>query len=194
MTQVNAFVARSFAPQDDARILPVLDFLDTFRKAGFFWETAEPPEVESISVKVRRMIDDRRVFIGFLTKRYPVYRFDSKSHGIWQILSGDVKPSIWSAPAWVLQESGYALHGKKDLILLRDPGVEVFCLQGDLEYIPFDPDNPAAIFSKLSGMINGLLAKAAGVEVSVTLVERDQQAELAIEQPITPVYPLGGLA
>jgi hypothetical protein len=36
MTQLNAFVARSFAPQDEKRIQRVLDFLDTFRKAGFF--------------------------------------------------------------------------------------------------------------------------------------------------------------
>jgi len=75
MVQLNAFVARSFAPIDDTRIQPVLTFLDTFRKAGFLWETAEPAEVESVSEKVRRMIDDKEVFIGFFTKRYPVYRF-----------------------------------------------------------------------------------------------------------------------
>lgn len=187
MTQLNAFVARSFAAQDEGRIQPILDFLDTFRKAGFFWETAEPSEVESVSAKVRRMIDERQVFIGFFTKRYPVYRFESKYRGALQILLGNVKPTVWSAPAWVLQESGYALCGEKQLILLREPDVEVFGLQGDLEYIPFDPDNPAGVFSKLSGMINGLLAKAAGAEVSVTLTERHEQTEVAVEKPVSDV-------
>src|SRR5258708_33042801 len=185
MTQLNAFVARSFAAQDERRIRPVLDFLDTFRKAGFFWETAEPPEVESVSAKVRRMIDEKQVFIGFFTKRYPVYRFESKYRGALQILLGNVKPNIWSAPAWVLQESGYALRGGKQLILLREPGVEVFGLQGDLEYIRVDPDNPPAIFAKLSSMINGLLAKAAGTDVSVTLIERHEQTEVAIEKAVS---------
>src|SRR6266852_1301957 len=185
MTQLNAFVARSFAAQDEGRIQPVLDFLDTFREAGFFWETAEPPEVESVSAKVRRMIDEKEVYIGFFTKRYPVYRFESRYRGALQLLFGNTKPSIWSAPAWVLQESGYALRGGKQLILLREPEVEVFGLQGDLEYIPFDPDNPAAIFSKLSGMINGLLAKAAGTAVSITLTERHEQIEVAIEKPVS---------
>jgi tetratricopeptide (TPR) repeat protein len=185
MTQLNAFVARSFAAQDEGRIRPILDFLDTFRRAGFFWETAEPAEVESVSAKVRRMIDEREIFIGFFTKRYPVYRFESKFRGAFQILFGNVKPNIWSAPAWVLQESGYALRGGKQLILLREPEVEVFGLQGDLEYISFDPEKPAEVFPKLSGMINGLLAKAAGTEVSVTLSERHEQSEVAIEKPVS---------
>jgi tetratricopeptide (TPR) repeat protein len=131
------------------------------------------------------MIDEREVFIGFFTKRYPVYKFESKYQGALQILLKRAKPSIWSAPAWVLQESGYALRGGKQLILLREPGVEVFGLQGDLEYIPFDPDNPTGIFSKLSDMINGLLAKAAGTEVNVALIERHAQTEVAIEKSVS---------
>ena len=48
MTQLNAFVARSFDPGDERRIRPVLDFLETFRKVGFFCESAEAAEVESV--------------------------------------------------------------------------------------------------------------------------------------------------
>ena len=184
MPQLNAFVARSFAPQDEKRIQRVLEFLNTFRKAGFFWETAEPAEVESVSKKVRRMIDEKDVFIGFFTKRYPVYKFESKIKGALQVLLGNFKPEVWSAPAWVLQESGYALRGGKELILLREPGVEVFGLQGDLEYIPFDPENLEGVFSKLNEMIHGLLEKAAGTEVKMVVAERKGEKEAVMEQPI----------
>ncbi len=137
MTQLNAFVARSFDSHDEQRIRPVLDFLGTFQKAGFFCETADAAEVESVSKKVRRMIDERGVFIGFFTKRHPAYAFSSKISGAWQVLFGKTKPQSWSAPAWVLQESGYALCGEKKMILLKEIGVEVPGLQG-----PAVPINP----------------------------------------------------
>jgi tetratricopeptide (TPR) repeat protein len=174
MTQLNAFVARSFAPKDGERIQPLLNFLDTFRDAGFFWHTAERAEVESVSQKVRRMIDEANVFIGFFTRRYPVISLEATLADACRVLLGRIRPDRWSAPAWVLQESGYALHGGKELILLKEPDVEVFGLQGDLEYIQFDPENPSAVFSTLSQMINGLLAKAAGTAVRVT-VEQGQK-------------------
>jgi hypothetical protein len=93
MTQLNAFVARSFSPDDESRIRPVLEFLETFRKVGFLCETAEAAEVESVSEKVRRMIDERDVFAGFFTRRYPVYTFDSRISGAFQILFGKPKPN-----------------------------------------------------------------------------------------------------
>jgi len=182
MVQLNAFIARSFAPQDEERIRPILEFLDTYRKAGFICETAEAAEVESVSAKVQRMIDERDVFIGFFTKRYPVYRFESKVKGALQILSGSVEPEIWSAPAWVLQESGYALHAGKELILLRENGVEIFGLQGDLEYIPFDPKNPSEVYPKLNQMVHDLLARTAGTEVKVVVTVRQEQREVVVEQ------------
>src|SRR6266481_7951272 len=114
MVRLNAFIARSFAPQDEERVRPVLEFLDTFRKAGFICETAEAAEVESVSKKVQRMIGEKDVFIGFFTKRYPVYRFESRVKGALQMLFGSVEPEIWSAPPWVLQESGYALRAGKN--------------------------------------------------------------------------------
>lgn len=181
MTQLNAFIAHSFDPQDERRIEPVLNFLGTFRKAGFICETAEASEVQSVSKKVRSMIDERDVFIGFLTARYPAYDFKSRIKDGCRLLLGRLKPNVWSAPAWVIQESGYALKGGKDLILLKEPRVDLPGLQGDLEYIPYDPDNPTAVFNKLSQMINDLLGKAAGTEVKTTVLERSAQAQLPDE-------------
>ena len=187
MAQLNAFVARSFDSHDEQRIRPVLAFLETFQKAGFFCQTAEAAEVESVSKKVRKMIDEREVFIGFFTRRDPAYIFNSKIQGAWQVLCGKTEPESWSAPDWVLQESGYALRGEKKLILLKETGVKVPGLQGDLEYVPFDPNCPAEVFSKLSQMINGLLAEAAGITVSMTLTERKEQSQVAAEPTVSQI-------
>ncbi len=189
MTQLNAFVAHSFDPQDEGRIRPVLNFLDTFRDAGFLWQTAERAEVESVSQKVRRMIDEANVFVGFFTKRYPVISLEPTFADAWRVLRGRIRPYRWSAPAWVLQESGYALRAGKDLILLREPDVEVFGLQGDLEYIQFDPEKSSGVFSTLSEMINGLLAKAAGTTVRVTVEQGQKPAQEAVEPVTTQTQP-----
>jgi tetratricopeptide (TPR) repeat protein len=178
---MKAFVARSFAADDDQRIRPILDFLTTFHKAGFFWETAEPAEVESVSVKVRRLIDASDVFIGFFTRRYPVFDFKSPFDTARRAFFRTLVPRLWSAPPWVIQESGYALRSPKPLILLREKGVEVFGLQGDLEYIEFDGANPAQAFPKLSEMINALLAKTSGTEVAFVVTDRTEPAQFAIE-------------
>jgi tetratricopeptide (TPR) repeat protein len=184
MMLVSAFVARSFDPRDEERIRPILGFLNTFRDVGFIWETAEPADVQSVSEKVREMIDSHDVFIGFFTRRYAAYDLRAKIGGAWNVLRGRLKPAVWSAPAWVLQESGYALKakGQKKLILLREEGVETFGLQGDLEYIPFDANDPSAVFPKLNEMIHGLLAQAAGVEVRTTISDRRVQ-EQAVAEP-----------
>lgn len=183
MAPISAFIARSFDPADEERIRPILQFLETFKDVGFFCESASRAEVESVSKKVRDMIDERQAFIGFFTRRYPAYPRTSRMRSAFQIIFGNNEPTVWSAPAWVLQESGYALRGGKDLILLKEPGVEVFGLQGDLEYVTFDPTNPAAVYPKLNEMIHRLLAKAAGTEVRLTISERKDEAKVAIESP-----------
>lgn len=183
MVQLNAFVARSFAGQDEPRIRPILNFLDTFKNAGFVWDSAEPAEVESVSRKVQRLIDEKEVFIGFFTRKYPIHSFSRGFGAVWLALRGRLKPSAWTAPSWVLQESGYALSAQKKLILLREEDVEVPALQGDLEYISFDPANPQLVFPKLSEMIHSLLAKAAGLEVKITVSQGTEPTQLAIEAP-----------
>lgn len=181
---LTAFVARSFDPKDAQRIGPILNFLETFRKAGFLCEEAEAAEVESVSVKVRKMIDDRNAFVGFFTRKYPVYNFGSnKLSDAISLARGKLVPEKWSAPPWVLQESGYAISAGKKVILLREEGVDIPGLQGDLEYVPFDSRDPSAVFSKLSEMINDLLAKDAGREVITEITERSQQAEAKPEPP-----------
>jgi hypothetical protein len=190
---LTAFVARSFDPRDEQRIRPILIFLETFRKAGFLCAHAEAAQVEEVHVKVRKMIDASDAFVGFFTKKYPVYRLESRWSDALSIARGKLQPEKWSAPPWVLQESGYAISAGKKVILLREDGVDIPGLQGDLEYVPFDPRNPTAVFSKLSEMINDLLAKDAGREVRTEITERSEQAEAKPEAPpITQEEKLGG--
>lgn len=112
MPQLNAFIARSFLPEDEQRIEAVLHFLGTFEKMGFICKHAEAAEVQSVSAKVRSLIDKSDVFIGIFTKRHPIYAPPAGFSGAWSVLRG-VKPTVnlWSAPAWVLQESGYGSRG-----------------------------------------------------------------------------------
>ena len=64
------------------------------------------------------------------------------------------------------------LEAAESLFCSKETGVELSGLRGDLEYVPFDASNPAAVFSKLSEMINGLLAEAAGTTVSMTVAQQ----------------------
>ena len=184
MPQLTAFVARSFIPEDERRLESILHFLGTFEKMGFICRHAEAAEVQSVSAKVRGLIDESDVFIGIFTKRHPVYSPPIGLSAAWNILRG-IQPTAksWSAPAWVLQESGYALKrlGPTRLTLLRESDVEIPGLQGDLEYVPFVPERPADVFSKLSEMIHGLLAEASGIEVRTLVSERLMDSKVASE-------------
>ena len=73
MPKIQAFVARSFSEQDETNLKPILDFLRSFEALGFFCVHADRTEVESVSKKVRQLIDTCDVLIGFFTRRHPVY-------------------------------------------------------------------------------------------------------------------------
>jgi hypothetical protein len=55
------------------------------------------------------------------------------------------------------------------LILFRETDVEIPGLQGDLEYIPFDPRNPTRALQRANEMITGLIAKAGGIRVETVV-------------------------
>jgi tetratricopeptide (TPR) repeat protein len=170
--RITAFVAKSFAEADEAKIAPIIRFLESFNKFGFILQDAEATEVESVSAKVRSLIDASDVLVGIFTRRHPVYRFGGRWTNAIGIIIGSLKPATWSAPPWILQESGYALKGNKPLILFRENDVEIPGLQGDLEYIPYDPQNPTPALQRASEMVSGLIAKVGNIRVE-TIVESD---------------------
>ncbi len=86
-------------------------------------------------------------------------------------------------PPWLLQESGYALALQKRLILFRELDVEISGLQGDLEYIAFDPSNPTPAIQHANEVINSLITDLRGISVHTTL----EVAQTA--QPSSPDAP-----
>lgn len=201
MPKITAFIARSFSQEDEPKIEPIVSFLRSFREAGFFAETAERAEVESVSKKVRDMIDASGVFVAIFTKRWPVYENGLQVRIAIRLALGWSKVERWVAPPWVIQESGYALKAianKRKMILFRESGVELPSLQGDLEYIEFDAKDFAPAFQKASEMINGLLREASGtvietvVRSSPPVVEAEaENAPSPLEKPSTEEMGIG---
>ena len=91
------------------------------------------------------MIDNCEVLIGFFTRRHPI-NSEAPPNRETSAPTATDQPILWTTAPWVLQESGYALRGEKDLILLREQAVELPGLQGDLEYILFDLKNLAPVY------------------------------------------------
>src|SRR5258708_31391063 len=100
--RIVAFVARSFDPADEAKIFQITKFRASFNAVGFFPQSAERSEVESVSEKVRSLIDKSDVFVGIFTKRHPVYQFDDRVRAAFSVFRAKLKPRFWTAPPWVL--------------------------------------------------------------------------------------------
>lgn len=177
MNPLKAFVARSFSSEDNQKIDPILTFLDSFKKVGFDWCTAESADVERVSDKVRKLIDSSDALIAIITRRHAVYECGSR----WR------KPVLktWTAPPWLLQESGYALKSEIPILFLVEKNVELPMLQGDLEYIPFDSGNMQPTFQKVSEWVNSLIARKGHITV---------RNEVLIASPTNPEPPSEVLA
>lgn len=63
--------------------------------------------------------------------------------------------------------------------------MEIPGLQGDLEYIPFDPRNPTPALQRASEMISGLIAKAGGIKVE-TVVQAEAIEPKESEATVPP--------
>lgn len=159
---IDAFIARSFAEEDEARLAPLLEYLNTFEKLGFVCSSAKPAEPMEISEKIQKLIRESPVFIGIFTRKYPIPSGDS------------AEPQRWTAPSWVLQESGYALGLGKKLVFFVEPGVELPQLQGDLEYVSYDANKPQEAFKRTNEIVHTIVATNLAIEVRPTLRQEAQ--------------------
>jgi hypothetical protein len=174
---ITGFIARSFAPADEERLFPLINFLKAFESLGFHCQSAQPAEAEQVSEKIQKLIRDSDVFIGMFTRKYPIYTAGENE-----------KPSRWTAPSWVLQESGYALGNNRKLIFFVEPDVELPQLQGDFEYVVYDVDSKEKAFHRASEMITKIIAGALAIQIE-TVVKREEQApppELTLIRPDEP--------
>jgi len=71
------------------------------------------------------------------------------------------------------------------MIFLED-GVNLPALQGDLEYLPYNPTNRVPAFRRASEMLNLLLAKAAGTQVETIVRETPAISKVQTEVNLPP--------
>ncbi len=185
MAKLTAFVAHSFDTDDQRKVLPILSFLSSLRDVGFIWQTAERAEVESVSAKVRRFIDESDVFVGILTARHPVYTVGSLKSA-WDVFRGSLKPAVWTTPPWILQEMGYALKGDRDLLIFREPEVEAGGLQGDLEYIRYVWTDPAPAFQRANEMLAKLIGRQVGFVIETVVRLESAPKEEPLQAAVAP--------
>jgi len=116
-----AFLGHSFAADDKIVVDCVRDTLETI---GIRVTTGERPTNKSVSEKVKRRIEGQHIFVGLFTRR--------------EKIAGKKR---WAASPWIVDEKAYALGKGKELILLKEDGVDAFGgLQGDQEYLEFTRD------------------------------------------------------
>ena len=173
---IKAFIARSFTKTDEEKLRPLLDQLNTFAQLGFICESAKPAESEQVSEKIQRMIHDADVFIGFFTRKYPI----AADRNATEAEPAAAAPKSWIPPPWVLQESGCAVGLGRKLVFFREVGVELPELQGDLEYIEFDPANLSDALRRTNEMIVGLIKRGLAIDVQTTV-----QQEIQSPPPLT---------
>ena len=113
-----AFLGHSFAAVD----LPIVVCVkETLQLLGIEVITGERPRAETISEKVKRLIDEAPMFVGLYTRGGKIARRQT-----------------WTTSAWVIEEKAYAVAKRKKLLLLKEQGIDsIGGMQGDYEYIDF---------------------------------------------------------
>jgi tetratricopeptide (TPR) repeat protein len=173
MSNLRAFVGHSFAKEDEALVRKFLDYLDVVSRMniGFSWDHALDPEAIDLAEKVNRVIQDKNLFIGICTKKEMVIAPSHiKSFPFSKNRYGSGAFFFWKTSDWVIQEIGLAIGRKMRLILLVEDGVrEPGSLQGNIEYVPFQRENPDGSFSLLLRMILSLLPVINGTTIVETM-------------------------
>lgn len=170
MSQLNAFVGHSFAPDDHEVVEAFLKFLNQVKSMniGFAWESAEPAEPKVLADKVRDLIQDKNLFIVICTRKEAAIEPAHLSRAMFnrKVLKASEEHFSWKTSDWIIQEIGLAIGRGMDLILLVESGLrQPGGLQGNLEYIPFERSTPEKSFGKLIEMIRALLPKAKAVSM-----------------------------
>ena len=115
---LTAFVGQSFDDADETVNTCVAEVL---KAMGIQVTTGERPRAESISTKVKHLIDEQSIFVGIFTRRDKI-----------------AGKQEWITSPWVIDEKAYAVGRQKPLILLKEYGVgSIGGIQGDYEFIEF---------------------------------------------------------
>ena len=116
-TRLSAFVGRSFLDDDKNVWNDLRDIFDSLKSIGFEYEDGKEGQIRPISEKVQEIILRHEIYIGVLTKRYPIWQAPSSWHERWLHPLGSYTPQKWTTSEWVIEEIGFAIgKGLKVLI------------------------------------------------------------------------------
>jgi hypothetical protein len=145
-TYLTAFIGRSFLKDDERPWLEIRKILESLRPLGFRFKDAEEAQPRPISEKVQQGIESNDIYIGILTRRFPIHavREAGAFKRVWHALSAPSPPTTWGPSSWVVQESGFALGKGKKVVLLIEDGV-------DFPKSDLDADKERILFETRSG-------------------------------------------
>ncbi len=141
---MKAFVGYSFEHKDSQIVSKIVKFL---KSTGVMCETGEEAQNKSVAKKVKEKILNNDIFVGIFTC--------DKRVRLGMCLSR--KKRLYTTSNWVLQESGFAVASKRELIFLVENGIYKFPeLQGDLEVIYFERKSLDETFLKVNQMLESI--------------------------------------
>jgi Tfp pilus assembly protein PilF len=162
-TYLTAFIGRSFLKDDERPWLEIRKILESLRPLGFRFKDAEEAQPRPISEKVQQGIESNDIYIGILTRRFPIHavREAGAFKRVWHALSAPSPPTTWGPSSWVVQESGFALGKGKKVVLLIEDGVDFpkSDLDADKERILFERDQEIQCASRITAMIGNLISE-----------------------------------
>lgn len=159
--RLSAFVGRSFLPEDKTIWHDLRDILDSLKSMGFEYEDGKEGQIRHISDKVKELIIRHEIYIGVLTRRFPIWQAPSSWSERWLSPLGSYLPQKWTTSEWVIEEIGFAIGRDRKVLLLIEEGVNfpTTDLDGDTQWILFNRENLSASQTEISQMILHLISQ-----------------------------------
>lgn len=153
MSTINAFVGHSFEECDRELVDTFLKYFNSLHQflPQFSWENAEFADVKNLEDKVMEKMENKNLFIGICTKKEFVIKQNLLSKTIFRnYLKSDAKNFQSKTSDWILQEIGFAFGRGMNILLLKENGLrDCGGIQGNLEYIEFNRNEPSKCFDKI---------------------------------------------
>lgn len=187
--RLSAFVGRSFLEEDKKVWHDLRDILDSLKTMGFEYEDGKEGQLRPISEKVRELILRHEIYIGVLTKRYPIWELPSSWHGRWMSPLGSYTPKKWTTSEWVIEEVGFAIGKDLKILLLIEKGVNfpTTDLDGDTQWILFNRENLSASQTEINQIILHLISQrvtSISESASVaTSAPSDKEISVSMQEP-----------
>lgn len=187
MSELKAFIGHSFAEDDKDVVHQFIDFFDHVKEMGieFSWEHAEPAEPKILSEKVLKLMEGKNLFIGICTAKELAITLDKLKKTRWDkhMLKAKDDEFARKTSDWIIQEIGVAIGKNMDVIILLEEGLrKPGGLQGDLEYIGFNRDEPSKSFNKILEMLKALTPKKKIDHIAQMEVAEKKECEIVEEK------------